>query len=184
MTPTIAAARTMYRSAGQISTAKTAEDKTKAYLNFAFKFAMLSTAQGALAEILAGRGPEGDDDYISWATYKILEFWAMGTPAIMKDFLEGAARMATGIDEKTNVKFSPPGFAMVDQLITAQRENAKLLEGKGNPEKAFRENMRALFYVGNIPQQLGILGYNLQDFFRNGGELEFKDLIKMRPAPK
>ena len=113
-----------------------------------------------------------------------MEFWAMGTPAIVKDFLEGAARLATGIEEKGNFKFSPPGWAVIDQLITAWTENSKLIKGKGSGEKAFRENMRAIFYVGNIPQQLGIFGYNLQDFLRHGGELELKDLIKMRPAPK
>ena len=184
MTPTIAAGRTLYRSAGEISKAKSADDQLKAYVSFAYKFAMISTAQGAIAEILAGRGPGDDEEYGPWAIYKIMEFWAMGTPAIVKDFLEGAARLATGIEEKGNFKFSPPGWAVIDQLITAWTENSKLIKGKGSGEKAFRENMRAIFYVGNIPQQLGIFGYNLQDFLRHGGELELKDLIKMRPAPK
>ena len=184
MTPTIAAGRTLYRSAGEISKAKSADDQLKAYTSFVYKFAMISTAQGAIAEILAGRGPDDDEDYVPWFFFKVIEFWAMGTPAIIKDFAEGLGRLGTGIEEKGNFMFSPPGWAALYQLYSAGEEVSDLVKGKGNEEKAFRENLRAILYTSNIPQQLGIWGYNLQDFLRHGGELELKDLIKMRPAPK
>ena len=184
MTPTIAAVRALYRSAGEISKAKSADDQLKAYTSFVYKFAMISTAQGAIAEILAGRGPDDDEDYVPWFFFKVIEFWAMGTPAIIKDFAEGLGRLGTGIEEKGNFMFSPPGWAALYQLYSAGEEVSDLVKGKGNEEKAFRENLRAILYTSNIPQQLGIWGYNLQDFLRHGGELELKDLIKMRPAPK
>ena len=145
---------------------------------------MISTAQGAIAEILAGRGPDDDEDYVPWFFFKVIEFWAMGAPAIIKDFAVGLGRLGTGIEEKGNFMFSPPGWAALYQLYSAGEEVSDLVKGKGNEEKAFRENLRAILYTSNIPQQLGIWGYNLQDFLRHGGELELKDLIKMRPAPK
>ena len=103
----------------------------------------------------------------------------------IRNAITWAGGVATGHKDTFNATaFTKPGEAGIQSLFAAGQEINKIYEGKGNPDKLYRESLKAIGYLTGIPQQGIKLMYNLNDYFQGGKELGKEDVYKMRPASK
>ena len=136
---------------------------------FIFNVGMAAMAQGALAEILAGRPPEEDEDYFAWAAKETAGFMVSGIP-ILRDVVS----VALGESRTT---LSSPTTAMLDSGLKVFKS---LTADEVNADAVFKESIKLAGFGLSYPQQLGIWGYNLMDWAVGGEEASLVDIMRFR----
>ena len=135
-----------------------------------------------MAEILAGRGPDDDEDRGMWA-FKQTMLFAVGAIPVVRDM----ARLATG---ESRTALSSPVIAPLESagktLYYLWGANfAKAKKTRANAaENAKREALKLTGFTIPYPQQLNIWGWNIYDWSKSGKGLTPADFMRMRPVNK
>lgn len=139
--------RTLGRDIGQAVRERSTRDLTK----LAARAFFLVALPPVLADLLAGRGPDPDEDWGEWAFKKMI-VQLLGPIPLVKDLIEPAWDKLTG-QHTFGFQLSPLQAAG-DSIITAAQDVHDLVTGKGT-KHATRDALQAAGYTtGLVPGQV------------------------------
>ena len=174
MTPMIALYRLVWRNIQLLKQGDQGAAK------FVLNITLAAVGQGALAEVLAGRGPEDDEDEATWA-FKQTMLFMVGSIPVLRD----VARLATG---ESRTALSSAVFAPLESAgkIPYYFFQANFARQRATRDKAAenlkRETLKLTGFIIPYPQQLNIWGWNFYDWAKSGKGLTPADFLRMRPA--
>ncbi len=167
-TPGVALYRLMWRNLQQFKAGDTA-----AWRNIS-NVILAATAQGAIAEVLAGRPPEDDEDWLKWGTKQTLLFMASSIP-IFRDWV------SYSFGESRTIMSSPVA-APLESAGKLAKYMYEFYDGKNvDANTVFKESIRLAGFGIGYPQQLNIWGYNFLNWGIEGKELQLSDILRFRP---
>lgn len=140
-----------------------------------FGFALLS-------ELLMGKGPEDDENPISWAIRKGLQY-PLSLNVYTKE-LPGAIDYAMGEGDEV---YGYRGTSLLQPLASLSNTGSawgRLIDkgGKAELESALESTGRTAAYWTGTPQWLSALFWNSYDYVENGMDWTYNDFFKRRPA--
>lgn len=166
-TPGVALYRLMWRNIQQMKKGDIAYHRGLANMLLA------AAAQGALAELLAGRGPGDDEEWDKWAAKETALFMASSIP-IFRDWLSYSLGESRAV-------LSSPVAAPLESAAKLFKYVVRILDGENvDGDKVFKESIRFAGFGLGYPQQLNIFGYNFLNWAQTDDELEIADLLRFR----